>query len=110
MSMELWQRLKDLEKKVQEHSDRLKALETDAPWTTPLAAPQVSLESAFQGKTLKQTNAELLEDFKKLEELELRTPPAAVIRKPGPALCPKCGRVPGYHYHVKYCKGNVEVA
>jgi uncharacterized coiled-coil protein SlyX len=109
MSMELWQRLKDLEKKVAEHGERLKSMAAAVsaptktmPWPTP--------EEAFLGKTLQQVHAGLVEDFKKLDELELRTPPDAVIRKPGPALCPKCEKAPGYYFHVKNCKGNADVA
>jgi hypothetical protein len=83
MSMELWQRLKDLEKKVAEHEAKLKE---------PIKAPVV------------------VGMVKRLDELELRTPPDAVIRKPGPALCPKCGKAPGYYFHVKWCKGNADVA
>jgi hypothetical protein len=115
MSMELWQRLKDLEKKVAEHEAKLNApvvVGVDFGVKPAVAAVtwQASLESALEGKPLRQLNAELVEDHKKMVELELRTPPDAVLRKPGPALCPKCGKAPGYYFHVKNCKGNVEVA
>jgi hypothetical protein len=89
MSMELWQRLKDLEKKVQEHSDRLKALERQQPPTGWI---------------------DRINDI----ALEIEPSPAPATRIAGAPklhkLCPKCGKAPGYFFHVKYCKGNAEVA
>jgi hypothetical protein len=98
MSMELWQRLKDLEKKVQEHSDRLKALSTAAQGAamtfSGLPQPAMQIDSTLSGAAV-TTNT-----------LPWPTPE----EKRGPALCPKCGKVPGYFFHVKYCKGNADVA
>jgi NMD protein affecting ribosome stability and mRNA decay len=79
--MELWQRLKDLEKKVQEQSERLKALQ--------IAAPQaVSTEPSSE---------------------PVDTQPAvAAVTKHKP--CPKCGKAAARYFHVKYCKGNADLA
>jgi hypothetical protein len=86
MSMELWQRLKDLEKKVQEQSDRLKDLEDPATWqpSASAALPVIKVESSFT-KTISGSTK-------------------------GPKPCPKCGKASAYYFHVKNCKGNAEVA
>jgi hypothetical protein len=99
MSMELWQRLKDLEKKVQEQGAALLDL------TTRIASPQVSPENPVEARN------------------EMRSPAAAAVSGtsvfhgasavPAYQLCPKCGKARAYHFHVKNCKGskgNAEVA
>jgi hypothetical protein len=97
MSMELWQRLKDLEKKVQEQSDRLKALQI-AVQQGPQQEVSPGVVESITGERLKARN-----------EIGSDTAPAAAVSKHKP--CPKCGKAPGYYFHVKYCTGNAaEVA
>jgi hypothetical protein len=81
MSMELWQRLKDLEKKVAEQGEEVK-----------------SIERRMGAKA----------DVLVTPDGEVRIPVFSPAK--GPSLCPKCGKVPGYFFHVKNCKGNAEVA
>jgi DNA-directed RNA polymerase subunit M/transcription elongation factor TFIIS len=86
MSMELWQRLKDLEKKVQEQSERLKALQAVSPLEIAvLQAPERAIAGADRG---------------------LETQPAPSKHK----LCPKCGKAAARYFHVKYCTGNADLA
>jgi uncharacterized coiled-coil protein SlyX len=82
MSMELWQRLKDLEKKVQEQSDRLKDLQIAvSPLDiVVLQAPERAIAGADRG---------------------LETQPAPSKHKP----CPKCGKAAARYFHVRSCRG-----
>jgi hypothetical protein len=102
MSMELWQRLKDLEKKVAEQGEEVKSIERrmgakadvlvtpEGEVRIPVFPPAVSAPT---------------------KTMPWPTPEAGEIAggersvKPGPAICPKCGKVPGYYFHVKNCKG-----
>jgi hypothetical protein len=85
MSMELWQRLKDLEKKVQEQGAALLDL------STRIAVPQAP-ERVIAGA-----------------DRGLETQPAtASVSKHKP--CPKCGKAAARYFHVKYCTGNAALA
>jgi hypothetical protein len=93
--MELWQRLKDLEKKVAEHEAKL-----NAPVVVGVdfgVKPSVAVVS----QTWEEEKRALIP---KIHEHNDR------VDRAGPSLCVKCGKVPGYYFHVKYCKGNAEVA
>jgi hypothetical protein len=76
--MELWQRLKDLEKKVAEQGEEVK-----------------SIERRMGAKA----------DVLVTPDGEVRIPVFSPA-KAGPSLCPKCGKVPGYFFHVKHCRGS----
>jgi hypothetical protein len=94
--MELWQRLKDLEKKVQEQGAALLDL------TTRIAAPQAPV-----------TGADRLETQPAVAAVSGTSVFHGASAVPAYQLCPKCGKARAYHFHVKNCKGskgNAEVA
>jgi hypothetical protein len=105
MSMELWQRLKDLEKKVQEQSDRLKALQS-----LQIAAPQDSGTAQRARGDASPATEPAVAAVSNWGEETAKIALGAPLPKPGPALCQKCGKAPGYFFHVKYCKGNADLA
>jgi hypothetical protein len=109
--MELWQRLKDLEKKVQEQGASLVDL------ATRIVAPQVqSVDGATRSvnvttpsvaaiRTIEVPMAVQIDDKELIAGLEEEKRVGS-----GHALCVKCRKVPGYYFHTKHCKGNAEVA
>jgi hypothetical protein len=82
MSMELWQRLKDLEKKVAEQGEEVKRIKR-------LANPLVPNPNLFEVSNNTATAIIVAE------------PAAATKHKP----CPKCGQAAARYFHVKYCTG-----
>ena len=85
MSMELWQRLKDLEKKVGEIEKK-----QNLGYTVKVNFPVPPEGDKAQVAGNEGPSA----------------PPASSRR----GMCPKCGVKPNYYMHVKNCQGRAEVA
>jgi hypothetical protein len=73
--MELWQRVKDLEKVVADQASRISVLES-------------------QKKEAEQATLSAVQSLVKQH-----------VPEAGKKLCPKCNKVPAYFFHVRSCKG-----
>ena len=76
-----------------------------------LEARVAELENALKGREI-ATVAAMNEAMKQLmDSASLASKPLDPVKleqnveKIGKKLCPKCGKVPGYFFHVRSCKG-----